>query len=98
MLYSIVPLLSMISAALAHEGTFPDGLSWPRDPQWHNFVDAWNAANITTLLKSSSLIVLGVVPVSVLIATMAAYAVVVLRIPSGGIFVTVLLLTLILPY
>jgi raffinose/stachyose/melibiose transport system permease protein len=36
--------------------------------------------------------------VSVLIATMAAYAVVVLRIPLGGIFVTVLLLTLILPY
>ncbi|MET9832839.1 carbohydrate ABC transporter permease [Streptomyces sp. NPDC006385] len=63
-----------------------------------NFVDAWNVANITTLLKSSTLIVLGVVPVAVLISTMAAYAIAVLEIPLGRIFYMVLLLTLTLPY
>ena len=97
-LYSIVPLVSMFSAALAPQGTIPDGLSWPSDPHWHNFVDAWTVANVTTLLKSSILIVLGVVPVSVLIATMAAYAITVLRIPLGKLFYLVLLLTLTLPY
>jgi raffinose/stachyose/melibiose transport system permease protein len=96
--YSIVPLVSMLSAALAPQGTIPDGLSWPTDPQWHNFIDAWTVANVTTLLKSSVLIVLGVVPLSVLIATMAAYAIAVLRIPLGGAFYLVLLLTLTLPY
>jgi raffinose/stachyose/melibiose transport system permease protein len=97
-LYSIVPLLSMISAALAPQGSFPSGLSWPSDPHWHNFIDAWNVANITTLLKSSTLIVVGVVPAAVLISTMAAYAIAVLTIPLGRIFYTVLVLTLTLPY
>jgi raffinose/stachyose/melibiose transport system permease protein len=96
--YSIVPLLSMLSAALAPQGTFPAGLSWPRDPQWHNFVDAWNIANVTVLLKSSTLIVLGVVPVAVLISTMAAYAIAILDIPFGRVFYVVLVLTLTLPY
>lgn len=97
-LYSVVPLVSMLSAALAEQGTIPDGLSWPADPQWHNFADAWTVANVTTLLQSSTLIVLGVVPFSVLIATMAAYAISVLRIPLGRPFYLVLLLTLTLPY
>lgn len=97
-IYSIVPLLSMASAALAPQGTIPVGLSWPTHPQWHNFVDAWTIANITTLLKSSTIIVLGVVPISVLIATVAAYAIATLKIPLGGIFYVVLVLTLTLPY
>lgn len=97
-IFSIVPLISMFTAALAPQGSIPQGLSWPADPQWHNFVDAWNVANITVLLKSSILIVLGVVPVSLLISTMAAYAISVLRIPLGKIFYLLLLLTLTLPY
>lgn len=97
-LYSIVPLVSMLSAALSEQGTIPSGLSFPDDPQWHNFADAWTVANVTTLLRSSTLIVLGVVPFSILIATMAAYAITVMRIPLGNIFYLVLLLTLTLPY
>lgn len=97
-LYSIVPLISMLTAALAPQGSFPSGLSWPADPHWHNFVDAFNVANITTLLKSSILIVLGVVPIAVLISTMAAYAITLLKIPFGRIFYVALLLTLTLPF
>ncbi len=98
MLFSIVPLLSMFSAALAPQGTFPQGLTWPSNPQWYNFVDAWSKANITTLLWSSTRIVLGVVPIAVLISTMAAYAIVTLKIPFGGVFIGVLLLTLTMPF
>lgn len=97
-IFSIVPLLSMFTAAVAPQGSIPMGLSWPSDPQWHNFVDAWNVANITTLLGSSTLIVLGVVPISLIISTMAAYAITILKIPLGGVFYLVLLLTLTLPY
>jgi len=97
-LYSIVPLISMLTAALAPQGTFPSGLSWPSHPQWHNFVDAFQVANITTLLQSSVLIVLGVVPIAVLISAMAAYAITLLQIPLGRVFYLVLLLTLTLPF
>jgi raffinose/stachyose/melibiose transport system permease protein len=97
-LYSIVPLISMLTAALAPQGTFPSGLSWPSHPHWHNFVDAFQVANITTLLQSSVLIVLGVVPIAVLISAMAAYAITLLRIPLGRVFYLVLLLTLTLPF
>nr|WP_026555817.1 carbohydrate ABC transporter permease [Arthrobacter sp. 35W] len=98
MLFSVIPLLSMLSAALQPQGTIPQGLSWPADPQWHNFIDAWNLANITTLLGSSVLIVLGVVPAVMLISTMAAYALVVLKIPLGKLFFLLLLVGLTLPF
>ena len=73
-LFSVFPLLSMLSAALAPQGTVPNGISIPTDPQWHNFVDAWNVANITTLVKSSIVLVAGVVPASLLFAAMAGFA------------------------
>jgi len=97
-LYSIVPIVSMLSAALAKQGSIPSGLSFPKDPHWHNFVDAWNVANVTTLLISSVIIVLGVVPLALLISTMAAYALTVLDVPFGKVFYLVLLMTLTLPY
>lgn len=73
MLVTVLPLLSMLSAALAPQGTYPNGLQWPADPQWGNFVRAFEIAKMDQLLLSSGLIVLGVVPISVLIATMAGY-------------------------
>ena len=98
MAFSIFPLLSMLSTALQPQGTVPSGLSWPSDPQWHNFIDAWNVADITTLAGSSFLLVLGVVPLGVLLATMAGYALGQLRIPGGSIFFVLLLLGLTLPF
>ncbi len=97
-LFSIFPLLSMLSAALAPEGTVPVGISFPTHPQWHNFVDAWNIANITTLVKSSAILVVGVVPIAVLIAAMAGYALGQLKIPFGGLFFLLLLFGLTLPF
>lgn len=97
-LFSVFPLLSMLSAALQPQGSSPAGFSIPTDPQWHNFVDAWNVANITTLMKSSIILVIGVVPVAILIAAMAAYAIAQLRIPFGNVFFLLLLLGLTLPY
>src|SRR6478735_12492835 len=97
-LFALFPLLSMLTAALAPQGTIPVGISIPTNPQWHNFVDAWNIANITTLVKSSSILVIGVVPIAMLISAMAAYAIAQLRIPFGNVFFLLLLLGLTLPY
>lgn len=73
MIVTLLPFLSMLSAALAPSGSYPNGLQWPADPQWGNFVKAFEVAHMDELLLSSTLIVLGVVPISVLISTMAGY-------------------------
>jgi len=71
---TVLPLVSMLVTALHPRGSTPSGLSFPEHPQWHNFVDAWNTATMGTLLWSSVLIVIAVLPVSLLFATAAGYA------------------------
>jgi raffinose/stachyose/melibiose transport system permease protein len=97
MVFSVVPLLSMLSAALQPQGSVPLGLSWPSHPQWHNFVDAWRVAEVTPLLISSMILVAGVVPVAAFIAAMAGYGLGQLHVPGGTILFLLLLLGLTLP-
>jgi raffinose/stachyose/melibiose transport system permease protein len=97
MIFSILPLLSMLTAALQPQGTVPLGLSWPANPQWHNFLDAWRVAEVTPLLVSSIILVAGVVPVAALFAAMAGYALGQLKIPGGTVVFLLLLLGLTLP-
>lgn len=97
-LFSVFPLLSMLSAALQPQGSAPQGLSFPLDPQWHNFIDAWNVANISVLLRSSTVLVLGVVPATLLLAALAGYALGQLKLPLGGLFFMLLLFGLTLPF
>ena len=98
MLFAIVPLLSMFTTALAAPGSTPQGLTWPSDPHWHNFVDAWNAANFLALFRSSTLIVLGVVPATVAMATAAGYALAQLNVPFGKAIYGLLIVGLTLPF
>jgi raffinose/stachyose/melibiose transport system permease protein len=98
MLFAIVPLLSMFTTALAAPGSTPQGLSWPAPPHWHNFVDAWSAANFVALFRSSALIVLGVVPATVAMATAAGYALAQLNVPGGKAVYALLLVGLTLPF
>ncbi|GAA3732802.1 carbohydrate ABC transporter permease [Plantactinospora mayteni] len=97
-LVTLLPFVSMLSAALQPRGTVPTGLAWPSDPQWGNFVDAFTVANMAALLRSSLLIVVGVVPISVLIATMAGFGLGQLRVPGGRFAFGLLLLGLTLPF
>ncbi len=83
MIITLVPFLSMFTTALHRSGTVPRGLDWPADPQWGNFVEAFEQAHMDALLVSSVIIVVGVVPISVVIATMAGFAIGHLRIPGS---------------
>lgn len=98
MVFAIVPLLSMLTTALAAPGSTPQGLSWPGHPHWHNFVDAWSAANFLALFRSSILIVLGVVPATVAMATAAGYALAQLRVPGAKAIYALLLVGITLPF
>jgi len=70
---TLMPFVTMFSAALAPSGTYPPGLQWPDNPQWRNFIDAFQAAHMDRLLLSSIIIAICVVPLSVLIGTMAGF-------------------------
>ena len=95
--FAIVPLLSLLTTALSPQGSLPQGLSFPTDPQWSNFADAWVAADFLTLLFSSGLIVLGVVPAALVFSTLAGYALAQFRVPGGHVIFGVFLLGLTLP-
>ena len=95
--FTVLPLLSMIVTALQQQGTSPAGLAFPAHPQWHNFVDAWNAADLLALLKSSVLIVLGVVPAAVIFSTLAGYGLSAARLRGGPVIYGLFILGLTLP-
>ncbi|MFM9616059.1 carbohydrate ABC transporter permease [Streptomyces niveiscabiei] len=98
MLVTLLPFVSMLSAALQPRGTVPSGLEWPSDPHWGNFADAFDVANMGALLNSSVLIVLGVVPAAVVLATMAGFGLGHLKVRGGGLAMGVLLLGLTMPF
>ena len=81
MVVTILPFMSIFLTALHRSGTLPSGLEWPTDPQWGNFVEAFRRGQHAALLASSVLIVLGVVPISLVISTMAGFAIGLLRDP-----------------
>jgi raffinose/stachyose/melibiose transport system permease protein len=95
---TILPFLSIFTTALHPSGSAPAGLSWPADPQWGNFVEAFKVANMSALLTSSVFIVLAVVPVSLVISTMAGFAIGLLRIPGARFLLLLFIFGLTLPF
>jgi raffinose/stachyose/melibiose transport system permease protein len=97
-LLTILPFLSLFTTALHPSGAVPGGLEWPTDPQWSNFATAFDVADMGTLLVSSGVIVLGVVPAALALATMAGFAVGLLRIPGARLLFLLFLLGLTFPF
>jgi raffinose/stachyose/melibiose transport system permease protein len=98
MVVTILPFISIFITALHPSGTVPRGLEWPADPQWGNFIEAFNVANMTALMGSSVFIVLAVVPVALVISTMAGFAIGHLRIPGSRILLFLFVFGLTLPF
>lgn len=98
MVVTVLPFISIFTTALHPSGTVPNGLAWPADPQWGNFVEAFDVANMAVLLGSSAFIVLAVVPISLVISTMAGFAIGHLRIPGSRILLFLFVFGLTLPF
>jgi len=98
MAITILPFISLFTTALHPSGSIPLGIEWPADPQWGNFIKAFNQASMGVLLISSLTIVLGVVPVSLTIATMAGFAIGHLRIPGHRLLLLLFIFGLTLPF
>jgi raffinose/stachyose/melibiose transport system permease protein len=95
---TIIPLVNMLSAALQPADMNPTGLKWPTDPQWINFVTAFNTGNVWRLMGSSLFIVVFVVPISLLFATLAGYALGNLRVRGSRFIFIFLILGLTIPF
>jgi len=95
---TVIPFVSLFVTALHPSGSYPEGLQWPDDPQWGNFAEAFRVSNMSALLRSSALIVAGVVPVAVLFGTMAGYAIGHLRIAGRRALFVLFVFGLTLPY
>jgi raffinose/stachyose/melibiose transport system permease protein len=98
MAVTILPFLTLFTTALHPSGDIPLGISWPEDPQWGNFAKAFTQSKMGTLIVSSTLIVLGVVPISLVISTMAGFAIGHLRIPGHRILLLLFIFGLTLPF
>ena len=95
---TLIPLVNMLSAALQPADTNPTGLTFPTDPQWINFVTAFEKGNVWRLMGSSLFIVVFVVPVSLVCATLAGYALGNLRIAGGRFLFIFFILGLTIPF
>jgi len=98
MLLTILPFISIFTTALYPSGSIPNGLSLPANPQWGNFVEAFKVSNMARLLASSAFIVVAVVPIALVISTMAAFAIGLLRIPGSRFLLALFVLGLTLPF
>jgi len=98
MAFTILPFISIFVTALHPSGTVPRGLEWPAHPQWDNFVVAFRTAEMPKLISSSMFIVLWVVPVSLIISTMAGFAIGLLRVPGSRVLLFLFVFGLTLPF
>jgi ABC-type glycerol-3-phosphate transport system permease component len=79
----LVPLVSLFLAALQPSGTFVRGFSIPKSWNWGNFTEAWSGAGLGTFFRSSVIVAIAVVPLSVVLATLAGYGLAMLRPPGS---------------
>jgi raffinose/stachyose/melibiose transport system permease protein len=96
--FSIGPLvLALFNALKTQSQLAADPLGLPAHPQWHNFLDAWNQANMGAGLRNSAILVLGTGLGVCVISGSAAYALSRLKVPGSGFFILYLLVTASLP-
>jgi len=94
----LIPFASLVLAALNPAGTVVSGLAWPKHPTLATFGAAWSAAGFGGLLRNSAVVVLGVVPLSLVCATLAGYAFATMEFRGRKVLFGFLLLGLTLPY
>jgi ABC-type glycerol-3-phosphate transport system permease component len=79
----LLPFVSVALAAFHPSGAQIAGLSLPSAWSWSNFAEAWQDAGFDQLVGNSFIIAAGVVPLALVLATLAAYSLATLN-PFGG--------------
>lgn len=96
--FTLLPFVGMFSAAVQEPGSAPTGMSlgFP----WHleNFATAFEVARLPELMWSSLVLVLMVVPAALVLSTLAAYGLEVLRVPGRVLVMGLMLFGLTIPF
>lgn len=93
----LLPFVGVILASLHPSNAPVGGLSVPDEWSWENFGLAWEAGNFSNLMRSGFIISVCVVPVAVLFAMLAGYAISVLNVWGGRALSATFVLGLTLP-
>lgn len=97
-LFSLGPLLIFAFNSLKTQSDLASNpLGLPNDPKWHNYVQAWQQANLAAGLWNSAIIVICTVLGVCVISGCAAYAMARLDLPGHGSVILYLLITTSLP-
>ncbi len=79
----VIPFLSVFLASMQPSGEPVVGMEWPQRWSLDNYRQAWTVAGFSSLMRSSALIAVGVVPASLVLAGLAGYALGTMRLPGG---------------
>jgi raffinose/stachyose/melibiose transport system permease protein len=97
-IFAIGPLvLTLFNALKTQSQLAADPLGVPTHPQWHNFIDAWQQANMGAGLRNSAVLVIATALGVCVISGSAAYAMSRLKVPGSNFFILYLLVTASLP-
>lgn len=79
----LAPFASILLASVHSPNAPVSGLSLPDEWSWSNFATAWNQGHFSTLLLTSAIIAAMVVPLSVVLSTLAGFSLALLRPPGA---------------
>lgn len=95
---ALLPLVVLVLSALHQPGSFVVGISLPSHPSFGNFAKAWSQAGFASLYRSSAIIAVVVVPVAVIFASWAGYALGTMSFRGRNAMLALLLLGMTLPF
>lgn len=95
----LLPFLTIILSATRPQGDLISRgvFSLPSTIRWQNFVEAWNTGGFTDYFRNSLLLILFKVPLGLLIASLAAYALAKMRFGGSGLVFIFFLIGLAVP-
>lgn len=96
--FAVVPFFYTLSVSLMNLTEASSGTRlWPADPQWENYLTAWEQARFSLYFFNSVKIVLITVTGEVIFCALAAYAFARMEFPGKSFIFSLLLATLMLP-
>ena len=95
---SVLPLVWMVSASLQTNAEIYGGVHLiPEDPQWGNYVQAWDQSSFSDYFFNSVLYTVSVVGGTILLASLSAYAFARMRFPGKNVLYGAFLIFLFIP-
>lgn len=93
----VIPLLNIFLASVQPGGSLISGMTWPAEWHWENYREAWTVAGFSTLLRSSFIVAFGVVPATLLLATLAGYGLGIMDLPRSNTVLALFVSGLVIP-